>query len=123
MEQPDEKPPKPENEAFSDNSLNCIAKECGGIHIMMQLAMYLNIPNTTIVKCKIEKEDKGQSDKDLGAALFKCWKEMKCGKEVKEKNKAHEIERALQSIGRQDMADAFMECYRNHQELTPAAMQ
>ena len=83
----------------------------------MKTAMYLNIPNTTVVNHKNDAVVKELSDADLCTELLKYWKRsVRCS--AKEKEKVAELERALRETVSLDMAEAFVDRYRESRELT-----
>lgn len=90
----------------------------------IELAMLLNIPTTTIVKCIGEVFPDGSltaegSENARSSVTSKCvlmWKEMT--KDNKNRDRVKVLEKALREIGKGDVADAFIERHSNNLELS-----
>lgn len=110
------KPPKPEPAVLSYTSLELLSREVGNIIIF---CMYLNMPTTHLVKTTIDISEKGKSDKDLAHRLLLDWKKLRVGS--KDKDKIHDLERALREIDKTEIADMLIDRYTNQMEITPDA--
>ncbi|XP_005094163.1 uncharacterized protein LOC101849360 [Aplysia californica] len=117
-------PTKKEPEVLTDSSLLLLANGVGRQDLKgVELAMYLNIPTTTIVRCIGDVTESSLtaegSENDRMAVAAKCvllWKEMT--KDNKTRERVKSLEKALREIGKGDVADTFMERHSNNQELS-----
>ncbi|KAL3858152.1 hypothetical protein ACJMK2_012759 [Sinanodonta woodiana] len=115
-----------ESAVLTDGSLAVLAREVGAEKLNgLILSMYLNIPNTTIVKIANEASDMGlinASDNmrvETTQRLLLHWKRLRVNS--KDKEKVKDLERALKEIGRGDIADVITDKHANHAELTADA--
>ena len=97
------------------NSLNALAKVLQGKSLM--IAMYLNIPTTKLVQIRIAADEKSSSDEEQCLEMLTYWKTMRAT--AKEREKVHDLKRALTEAGFQEMAEVVDEKHKDHQELTP----
>jgi len=117
-------PTKKEPEVLTDCSLLLLANGIGRQDLKgVELAMYLNIPTTTIVRCIGDVTDSSLtsegSENDRMAVAAKCvllWKEMT--KDNKSRDRVKSLEKALREIGKGDVADIFIDRHSNNQELS-----
>lgn len=115
---------KKEPEVLTDKSLVLLAQGIGRQDLKgLELAMYLNIPTTTIINCIYEITDSSltseNSENDRVAVASKCillWKELT--NESKNRDRIKNLDKALREIGKPDLADTVMERHSNNQELT-----
>ncbi|XP_074646561.1 uncharacterized protein LOC141902638 [Tubulanus polymorphus] len=112
MEEPKQEKKK-EAAVLSLTSLANISRELGN---GLVVGMYLNIPTTTLVNFKITKDQEDQTDKEMAQKTLFYWKEMRGP--AKDREKVHDLEKALREMGKNEWAEAFMERYRNQQEIT-----
>ena len=108
---------KKEAKVLSDSSLQVLAKEINDKALV--LAMYLNIPTTTVVLVDLESKECDPSTLypcNAASSLLKRWKVMRAG--AKDKDKVLDLERALRSTGKDDVADILMDKHRDNQELS-----
>jgi len=108
-----------------DSSLLILANGVGKHDLKgVELAMQLNIPTTTIVKyigditgaSAMTLED---CENDRIILAYRCvllWKEMT--HQMKSRERVKMMESALRRVGRQDIADIFMDKFTNKEELT-----
>ncbi|KAK3581911.1 hypothetical protein CHS0354_005518 [Potamilus streckersoni] len=115
-----------ESAVLTDGSLAVLAREVGAEKLNgLILSMYLNIPNTTIVKFANEASDVGlisASDNmraETTQRLLLHWKRLRVNS--KDKEKVKDLERALKEIGRGDIAEVIIDKHANHAELTADA--
>jgi len=115
---------KKEPEVLTDSSLLLLANGIGKQELKgLELAMYLNIPTTTIVRLIGDITDSfltnEGSENDRMAVTAKCvflWKEMT--KEKKNRERVKSLEKALRDIGKAEVADNFADRHSNNQELS-----
>ncbi|GFO21732.1 hypothetical protein PoB_004823700 [Plakobranchus ocellatus] len=124
----DEATPRPttrrEPEVLSDASLTILANGVGRQDLKgLELAMFLNIPTTTIVNCINEVTHKflttEGTENERASVALKCvllWKNMT--KDTKTRERVKSLEKALREIGKPDIADSFMERHQNNMELS-----
>lgn len=113
-----------EPEVLTDASLLLLANGIGKQDLKgVELAMYLNIPTTTIVRIIGDITDafltSEGSENDRMSVTAKCmllWKEMT--KEKKNRERVKCLEKALRDIGKGEVADNFVERHSNNQELS-----
>ena len=109
---------------MTDSSLLLLANGIGKQELKgLELAMYLNIPTTTIVRVIGDITESyltaEGSENDRMAVTAKCmllWKEMTKDKKNRERVKG--LEKALRDIGKNEVADNFVERHSNNQELS-----
>ncbi|RUS89601.1 hypothetical protein EGW08_002619 [Elysia chlorotica] len=115
---------KREPEVLTDASLTILAHGVGGQDLKgLELAMYLNIPTTTIINCinevtSVALTDEGTENERSSVALscILLWKSMT--KDTKTRERVKSLEKALREIGKPDVADLFMERHQNNMELS-----
>jgi len=124
----DEETPAPpkgpkESETLSKASLIALArglgKEAGGL----TFPMLLNLPTTTIINVIYANSDNGLLDDETAAAQTQVvetcvlmWR--KYSADQKNKDRIKTLEKALREMGKNEIADAVMERFSNHQEIT-----
>ena len=99
---------------LSRDSLNALAREIGPGGLV--LSMYLNIPTTRLVNIHLAGLEKGQGEDVMTMEMLMLWKELRAT--AKEKDKVHDLERALKEAGKLDHADIVMDKYQNESEMT-----
>nr|KAG5706404.1 hypothetical protein BaRGS_033165 [Batillaria attramentaria] len=125
-------PPK-ESEALSTPSLVHLARGLGKEgNGHLSLAMLLNMPTTTIINAIYDDHNddddssrtlpagKPKAKRHAGWMLEKCllvWHEQTSG--MKDQVRMRSLERGLREMGREDLAAAVMECYREEKKITP----
>ncbi|XP_071083112.1 uncharacterized protein [Haliotis cracherodii] len=119
-------PLKKDVEVLTDSSLVMLARNVGQENLNgVVLAMMLNIPTTTIVNCicDIGGDSRCEENEKLRVSVAeKCllfWKKMTA--EVKTKDRVKYMERALREMGKNDIADVFVDRHSNNQEITQDA--
>ncbi|XP_046577477.1 uncharacterized protein LOC124285310 isoform X1 [Haliotis rubra] len=119
-------PPKKDVEVLTDSSLVMLARNIGPENLNgVVLAMMLNIPTTTIVNCIYAITDDGISEENEKLRISvaeKClllWKELTA--DVKTRDRVKYMERALREMGKNDIADVFVDRHSNNQEITQDA--
>ena len=117
-------PPKSkESETLTKTSLVQLArglgKEAGGL----TFPMLLNLPTTTIINIIYNNHEDGLLNDESGnlqaAVVEKClllWRQQTA--ELKNKERMKTLEKALREMGKNEIADAVLERYQNHQEIT-----
>lgn len=117
---------KKESAVMTDGSLAILAREIGGEKLNgLLLAMYLNLPNTTIVNAANNASPCGLIDAtdvikiEATTALLLEWKSLR--QSLKEKEKVKELERALREMGKTETADVINDKHANNIELTSDA--
>jgi len=115
-EQPIEEgaPVKKEAAVLTEASLTHLAKEMAPKAMVM--AMYLNIPTTTLVHMSLAASCKGTAEEAFSTELLLHWKKMR--ETAKEKDKVADMERALREMDKQELADVFMDRHQGQMELS-----
>lgn len=115
---------KKEPEVLSTRSMVHLARGLGKDPGALTLLMLLNIPTTAIIKITYEIFKDGLYGDDFGLkqqkVVEKClldWREFTTN--TKPKERIGSLEKALRNMGKNELADAFMERNTNNQELTP----
>jgi len=116
-----------ESAVISDGSLSILAREIAKEkEDGLVFAMYLCIPNTTIVHACNSASEVGLKDASEQLKIETCqsllltWKGLKAG--CKEREKVRELERALREMGKTEMADVINDKHANNVELTVEAL-
>merc|ERR1712226_1676384 len=82
----------------------------------MVMAMYINIPTTTLVHMSLAASCKGTAEEAFSTELLLHWKKMR--ETAKEKDKVADMERALREMDKQELADVFMDRHQGQMELS-----
>lgn len=112
-----------ESETLSRASLIHLArglgKEAGGL----TFPMLLNLPTTTIINIIYENHEDGLINDESGnlqaAVVERCvllWRQQTAEQKNKERMKT--LEKALREMGKNEIADAVLERFGNHLEIT-----
>ncbi|CAH1784056.1 unnamed protein product [Owenia fusiformis] len=110
----EDKPQKPKEAAvLTEGSLGYLAKE---IPDPIILGMYLNIPNTRLVDYTIDPSSQANVA-DMSRKVLMFWKQMR--ETAKEKDKVADLDRALRSSGKHDLAETLLNKHQDGMELTP----
>ncbi|CAD5115923.1 DgyrCDS4853 [Dimorphilus gyrociliatus] len=105
---------KKEKLALCISSVMNMGRELGVVDTV-KLCMYLNVPTTKLVKDTVSACEKEQEDEEFAANMLLYWRTMRAS--AKDRDKARELERGLRSIGREELADFFMEKYQEDIDL------
>lgn len=109
-------PPKKEAAVLSDESLKALAGELAEGTTGLRVAMYLNIPTSTLVNMELKANEKQTLGTDRTLTMLYYWKTMRAT--AKEKDKVLDLERAMREAGKQEVADVILDRHRDNMELT-----
>ncbi|ELU04033.1 hypothetical protein CAPTEDRAFT_19108 [Capitella teleta] len=110
----DASPPKKESSVLTEASLSAFVKEFEAN--AMVVAMYLNIPTTTLVNFHLPVHANECSEGEAFLEVMKYWKQMRAS--AKEREKVADLDRALRELGKADHADVITERHKENMELT-----
>jgi len=105
---------KKQHPTFNRDSLLCLAHSIGSDGV--KLAMCLNIPTVTIIRIRSKGKANGWDADTIMQDVLLYWRVMK--KAVKDKDRASDMQRALEHMKREDIATIIADKFGANAELT-----
>jgi len=116
-------PKSKESETLCKASLIQLARGLGKEAEGLTFPMLLNLPTTTIVNIICDSNEDGlrndESNSLQASVVEKCillWGQYTA--EQKNKERIKTLEKAVRAMGKNELADAILERYQNHQEIS-----